>query len=61
MRPNKPMALAKISIIKILTKSEPFAASVKAAPEPIIPTQTPQNRFTKPTVTPAPKIMWAPI
>lgn len=35
--PNSPMALAKISIIKILTNNAGFAASAKAAPEPTIP------------------------
>jgi hypothetical protein len=35
--PKRPMALAKISMIKILTKSAGFAASASAAPEPTTP------------------------
>jgi hypothetical protein len=34
MMPNRPMALPKISMIRILTKSEELAASATAAPEP---------------------------
>ncbi|KAI9577518.1 hypothetical protein GQX74_004980 [Glossina fuscipes] len=33
-----------------------FAASAKAAPEPTTPTETPQNKLTKPTAKPAPNI-----
>ena len=32
--PKRPMALPKISMIKILTKSEGLAASARAAPDP---------------------------
>lgn len=56
MRPKRPMALPKISMIKIFTKSEGLAASARAAPEPTIPTAMPQNRLTRPTVRPAPKM-----
>lgn len=35
--PNSPIALANISMIRILTKSTGFAASASAAPEPTIP------------------------
>ena len=35
--PKSPIAEAKISIIKILTKRAGFAASEIAAPEPTIP------------------------
>ena len=35
--PKRPIALAKISIIKILTNNAGFAASASAAPEPTIP------------------------
>ena len=35
--PKSPIALAKISMIKILTKSAGLAASAKAAQEPTIP------------------------
>ena len=52
------MALAKISIIKILTNNTGFAASARAAPEPIIPIHKPQARFTKPTVIPDPNIAY---
>lgn len=48
------MALPKISMTKILTKSEELAASAIAAPDPTIPTQRPQNRLTNPTVRPDP-------
>jgi hypothetical protein len=34
MMPNRPMALPKISMMRILTKSEELAASATAAPEP---------------------------
>ena len=34
MRPKRPMALAKISTMRILTKREALAASERAAPEP---------------------------
>lgn len=56
MTPKRPMALPKISTMRILTKSEEFWASASAAPDPTIPTQTPQNRLENPTVRPAPNI-----
>ena len=34
MRPKRPMALPKISIMSILTKSAGLAASERAAPDP---------------------------
>lgn len=43
--PNSPIALPKISTIKILTKSAPLWASARAAPDPTTPTQTPQAKF----------------
>ena len=55
--PKRPMALPKISMIKILTKSELLAASARAAPEPTIPTQTPHAKLLIPTVSPAPNIL----
>lgn len=57
MRPNKPMALPKISMIRILTKRELLAASAKAAPDPTMPTHMPHARLLKPTVSPAPNIL----
>lgn len=51
--PNKPIALAKISTIRIFTKSTGLAASAKAAPEPTIPTAIPQTKLLNPTVRPA--------
>jgi len=45
--PNNPSALPKISIIRILTKSVPFCASASAHPEPVIPTQMPQNKLLR--------------
>lgn len=56
IKPNNPIALPKISIIKILTKSEEFAASAIAAPDPTTPTQRPHTRFIMPTVSPEPNI-----
>ncbi len=41
---------------RTLTKRALFCASAKAAPEPTMPTQRPQNRFDKPVVKPAPKM-----
>lgn len=35
--PKRPIALAKISTIRIFTNNAGFAASAKAAPDPIIP------------------------
>jgi hypothetical protein len=34
MMPKRPMALPKISMMRILTKREESAASARAAPEP---------------------------
>jgi len=50
MTPKRPRALPKISIIKIFTKRESFCAFASAQEAPIIPTQTPQHKFAKPTV-----------
>ena len=36
MRPKRPMALPKISMMRILTNSAGLAASARAAPEPEI-------------------------
>lgn len=43
MTPNKPRALPKISITRILTNSEEFWASERAQLLPIIPTQSLEN------------------
>lgn len=56
MTPKRPIALPKISTIRILTKSAEFCASARAAPEPTMPTQIPQNKLEKPTVRPAPNM-----
>ena len=56
MTPNKPSALPKISIIKILTKVEGVWASESAQPAPVTPTHTPQNKLESPTDKPEPKI-----
>ena len=56
MTPNRPRALPKISIIRILTKVEGVYASERAAPAPVTPTQTPQTKLERPTEIPAPKI-----
>ena len=53
--PNSPKALPKISIIKILTKVEGVCASARAAPDPVTPTQIPQQRLDNPTANPAQK------
>ena len=53
IRPNSPIALAKISIIRILTNRVGFWASARAAPEPTTPIAVPQNKFDNPTVKPA--------
>lgn len=60
MRPKRPIALPKISMIRIFTNKEGFAASEIAAPDPTIPTQNPHTRFTNPTVIPDPKITCEP-
>lgn len=54
--PKRPMALPKISTIKIRTKSEGSAASASAAPDPTWPTQRPQTKLTTPVVSPAPNM-----
>lgn len=54
--PNSPIALPKISTIRILTKRLPFWASARAAPLPTMPTQMPQKRLENPTVRPAPNM-----
>ena len=56
MTPKRPMALAKISTMRILTKSDASCASASAAPDPTMPTAMPQKRFEKPTVRPAANI-----
>uniref|UniRef100_A0A1B0A8P1 Uncharacterized protein n=1 Tax=Glossina pallidipes TaxID=7398 RepID=A0A1B0A8P1_GLOPL len=56
IKPKRPIAEPKISTIKIFTNKTEFAASAKAAPEPTTPTETPQNKLTKPTAKPAPNI-----
>lgn len=61
IKPKRPMALPKISTIKILTNKEELAASANAAPEPTTPTAIPQNRFTRPTLMPAAKIKYPAI
>ena len=55
MTPNKPKALPKISMIRILTKVDGVWASAKAAPDPVTPTQMPQHRLDRPTAKPAEK------
>lgn len=56
MTPKRPMALPKISTMRIFTKRLGFCASAKAAPLPTMPTQTPQKRLDRPTVRPAPNM-----
>lgn len=51
--PKRPITLAKISRIRILTNRVEFWASARAAPEPTIPTVIPQATLDTPTVTPA--------
>lgn len=50
--PNSPMALAKISIIRIRTKSCGRCASAIAQELPTAPTEIPQERFDRPTMRP---------
>jgi len=57
MTPNRPIALPKISTIRILTNRAGSCASASAAPDPTMPTQIPQNRLEKPTVSPAPNML----
>jgi len=56
MTPKRPRALPKISMMRIFTNVEGVYASAKAHPAPVTPTQTPQNRFERPTERPAPNI-----
>ena len=71
MSPNRPMALPKISTMRILTNKTGLAASDRAAPDPTqklnyltdaiislltCPTQSPHTRFVTPVQTPAPNI-----
>ncbi len=56
IRPKRPMALAKISTMRILTKRDGSAASARAAPDPTWPTQMPHTRLTRPVVRPAPNM-----
>jgi len=53
--PNRPIALAKISMINIFTNNAGLAASARAAPDPTIPTAKPQTRLLNPTVSPPAK------
>lgn len=55
MTPKRPRALAKISTIRILTKSDGFCASLNAQLLPTTPTAMPQTRFEKPTIQPEKK------
>jgi hypothetical protein len=55
MRPKRPIALAKISITSIFTKSEPFCASASTAALPMSPTERAHASSVKPIVTPAQK------
>lgn len=55
MTPKSPRALPKISTMRILTNVEGVCASARAQPDPVTPTQTPQNRFERPTERPLPK------
>ena len=52
--PKSPKALPKISIMRILTNVDGVWASANAQPAPVTPTQTPQNKFDRPTDKPAP-------
>jgi len=54
--PNSPRALPKISMIKIFTNVEGVWTSAKAAPAPVTPTATPQNKLDRPTDIPAPNM-----
>ena len=58
MTPQRPSALPKISTINIFINVPFYAASVNAAPEPIIPTQIPQPKFEIPHKRPAAKIAY---
>lgn len=58
MTPKSPSALPKISITNIFTKSDEFCASDRAQLLPMMPTQTPQNKFAKPTMIPEAKIAY---
>lgn len=56
IKPKRPMALLKISTIKIFTKRLALAASARAAPDPTTPTERPQKKLQNPTVSPAPSM-----
>ena len=58
INPKSPIALPKISTIKILTNNVESAASANAAPDPTWPTQRPHTRFTRPVVRPAANIAY---
>ena len=51
--PYKPIALPKISTISIFINVPFWLASVRAAPDPIIPTPNPHAKFVNPTINPA--------
>jgi hypothetical protein len=53
--PNKPRALPKISMMRILTNVEGVCASARAAPDPVTPTANPQKKLESPTEIPAVK------
>ena len=55
MIPYSPRALAKISTMSIDTKVAGACAWVFAVPDPMTPTESPQNKLLKPTVSPAAK------
>lgn len=56
MIPKMPSADAKISTIKILTKSEPSCASASAQLLPAMPTATPEAMLLIPTESPEEKV-----
>ena len=53
--PYSPRALPKISTMSIFIKVPFCAASTRAAPDPMIPTQIPQVRLVRPQMNPAAK------
>ena len=54
--PNRPKAYPNISIISTFTNVDGVYESANAQPDPLTPTQTPQNKFDKPTERPAPNM-----
>ncbi len=58
MIPNIPMADPNISTMSILTKVSGEWASAMAQPDPVIPTQIPQNRLQNPTERPVVNIAY---